>query len=378
MELNSKTIKKILLIVFLSALMIFCIFNFSDVLSIIARLYSFISPVILALCIAFVLNVPLNALENIVFKFLNNSKHKFVRSLKRPLCLTLTYLLAFGIILLLVLVIIPDIIDTVIYIADKLPSFIVNARKWLTETLTGFGFKKEDIPFVNIDVTSLANTIKTWLSSYSGKIVGDAVTITTSVIGGIFDTVFSLVISVYVLAQKEKIGAFMRNLTDTFISQKTASNIYRILNQASESFSRFIGGQLTESVILGLLCYIGMLIFRFPNAPIISVLICVTSLVPVVGAFVGVFIGALLILITSPIKALLFIVFVIILQQLEGNLIYPRVVGKAVGLPAIIVISAVLVGGNVGGIVGSLIAVPLSATIYALLKEAIHNKKLTN
>lgn len=375
MELNSKNIKKILLIVFLSAVIVACIFNFPAILGILAKMYSFISPVVLALCIAFILNVPLNALENRVFKFMDKSKRKFIRALRRPICIALTYLLALGIISLLVLVIIPDIINTVIYIADKLPSFIVSARNWLIDTLTGFGLKAEEIPLLNLDFSSISSTLKSWLSSYSGKIVGDAVTITTSVIGGVFDTVFSIVISIYVLAQKEKISRFIKKIINAFIPKKTANAVYHISNQASDSFSRFIGGQLAESVILGLLCFIGMLIFGFPNAPIISVLICVTSLVPVIGALVGVAIGALLILITNPIKALLFVLFIIVLQQLEGNIIYPRVVGKAVGLPGIIVISAVLVGGNVSGILGALIAVPLSAMLYTLLKEAIEKRK---
>lgn len=375
MELNSKNIKKILLIVFLSSVIVASVFNLDGVIAFFSKIFSFISPVILALCVAFVLNVPLRALENKVFKFMDKNRHKFMRKLRRPICMVFTYLLALGIISLLVLVIIPDIIDTVIYIVDKLPSFVVTASEWLVTTFTKFGFAPEDIPLLKFDFSSFATTVKDFLSSYSGKIVGDAVTITTSVIGGVFDTVFCLVISAYILAQKEKIGRFVKNVIDTFVPQKTASAVYHIANQASDSFSRFIGGQLTESVILGVLCYIGMLIFGFPNAAIISVLICVTSLVPIVGALVGVFIGALLILITNPIKALLFVLFIIILQQLEGNLIYPRVVGKAVGLPGVIVISAVLVGGNVGGILGALIAVPLSAVIFALLRESINNHK---
>lgn len=373
MELNSKNIKKILLIVFLSSVIIASVFNFNGVLTFFLKIFSFISPVVLALCIAFVLNVPLNALENRLFKFMDKSRHTFVRKLRRPICITLTYLLAFGIISLLVLVIIPDIIDTILYIVDKLPSFVTNTNDWLIATFTGFGLSAEDIPLLKFDFTSLATNLDDLLSSYSGKIVGDAVTITTSLIGGVFDTVFSLVISIYILAQKEKIGRFLKGVIDTFVPKNNASTIYHVASQASNSFSRFIGGQLAESVILGMLCYIGMLIFAFPNAPIISVLICVTSLVPIVGALVGVFIGGLLILITSPIKALFFVLFIIILQQLEGNLIYPRVVGKAVGLPGIIVISAVLVGGNIGGIFGALIAVPVSAVIFTLLKEAINN-----
>lgn len=374
MELNSKNIKKILLVVFLSAVIVACVFNSEGVFLFLGKIFTYISPIIIALCIAFILNVPLNALENRIFKFMAKSKRKFIQKMRRPLCMILTYLLAFGIISVLVLVIIPDIIETVIYIVDKLPAFVVSSREWLIKTFTRFGFAAEDLPLLNLDLSSFTNTVKNLLSSYSGKIVGDAVTITTSVIGGVFDTVFSLVISAYVLAQKERIGRFVKKLINTFTSTKFASTVYHIANQAAESFSRFIGGQLTESVILGVLCYIGMLIFRFPNAPIISVLICVTSLVPVVGALVGVFIGALLILITNPVKALLFVIFIIILQQIEGNLIYPRVVGKAVGLPGIIVISAVLVGGNIGGIIGALIAVPVSATLFILLKEAIEKQ----
>ena len=374
MELNSKNIKKILLIVFLSAIIVCSIFNFTSVVTFFSRIFSYISPIIAALCIAFVLNVPLSLLENKVFKFMNNAKHKFVSKLKRPLCLFLTYIFAFGIISLLVLVIIPDIIDTIIFIADKLPSLVATSREWLIETATRFNIPTEDIPNLNLDFTAFANTITGWLSGYSGKIFGDAVSITTSVIGGVFDTLFSIVISVYVLAQKERIGKFIKRTIDAFIPQNTCKTIYYIAHKTSDSFSKFIGGQLTESVILGVLCYIGMLIFRFPNAPIISVLITVTSLVPVVGALTGVTVGFFLIVITNPIKAFVFVLFIIILQQIEGNLIYPRVVGKAVGLPGIIVISAVLVGGNVGGILGALLGVPISATIYVLLKETINNR----
>ena len=374
MELNSKTIKKILLIVFLSAIIVCGVFNMSQVLAFFTKIFSFISPVVLALCIAFILNVPLRLLENKVFAFMDKSRRKFIAKLKRPVCLVLCYLLALGIITLLVLVIIPDIIDTIIYIADKLPSLIETARKWLAATATRFNIPAEDLPNLNLDFTAFANTITDWLSGYSGKIFGDAVSITTSVIGGVFDTIFSIVISIYVLAQKERIGNFTKRVIDAFIPQNLREVLYHISHQTADSFSRFIGGQLTESIILGILCYIGMLIFRFPNAPIISVLITVTSLVPVVGALVGVTIGFFLIVITNPIKALMFVIFIIILQQIEGNLIYPRVVGKAVGLPGIIVISAVLVGGNIGGILGALLGVPVSAVIFVLLKEAINNR----
>ncbi len=375
MELNSKTIKKILLVVFLSTLIVWAVFNNAVVFGIVGKLFSYVSPIIAALCIAFILNVLLRVLETKVFFFFDKAKYKFVRKIKRPLCLVLTYLLAIGIIALLVLVIIPDLIDTVIYVIKSLPSFLKDTREWVVGIAANFGIQESKIPTMNFDFNDTLNTLQNLLSDYSNTIVNGAANITSSVVGGIYDTVFSLIISVYVLAQKERIGRFVKRVIDSFIPKKIAKTIYHLSAHASDSFSRFIGGQLTESVILGVLCYIGMLIFRFPNAAIISVLIAVSSLVPIVGAIVGVIIGALLIVITNPIKALFFIAFILILQQIEGNVIYPKVVGKAVGLPSIMVVSAVLIGGNIGGILGVLLSVPLSALLFTLLKEAIDNKK---
>ncbi len=375
MELNSKNIKKILALVFFSAIIVCCVFNVSNVLSFLSKGVSFVSPVIAAACIAFIFNVLLNGLENKVFAFMSKSKHIFVKKIKRPLCLVITYLLSFGIISLLFLVIIPDIIETVLYVIKNLPNFLINAREWVVGVAQRFNIPESKIPTLNLDFEALSKTLQDLFSGYSNQIVGGAFNITSSVVSGIYDTIFSIIISIYILAQKERIGAFLKRVIDAFIPEKMAGAIYHVCNRACESFSRFIGGQLVEAVILGMLCYIGMLIFRFPNAPIISVLIAVTALVPVVGAFVGISIGFLLILITSPIKALLFIVFILILQQIEGNVIYPRVVGKAVGLPAIIVISAVLVGGNIGGILGALLGVPISALTYTLLKEEIEKRQ---
>ncbi len=375
MNLNKKNFKKILLLVFLSAIIIFAVFNLITLLSLGGKVVSIFAPIIAAFCIAFIFNVLLRALENKVFFFWGKSKYKFVNKLKRPVCLILTYLLAIGIISLLVLVIIPDIIDTVLYVVKALPDFLKNAREWVVSVAANFKIPESKIPTISFDFEATVKALQELLTNYSNTIVGGAADITTSVVGGVYDTVFSLIISVYILAEKERIGRFVKKVIDAFIPKKAAKTIYHVSALASDSFSRFIGGQLTEAVILGVLCYIGMLILRFPNAAIISVLIGVTSLVPIIGAFIGIIIGALLIVITNPIKALFFIVFILVLQQLEGNIIYPRVVGKAVGLPAIIVVSAVLVGGNIGGILGVLLSVPLSALLFTLLKEAIENRK---
>lgn len=374
MGLNSKNIQKILLIVFCSAIIFALVFNFMGVLGFLGKLMGYVTPIIIALCIAFVLNVFLTGFETKIFPFMKKSKHKIVRVLQRPLCLILTYALAIGLLALIVLVIIPDISDTITYIIDKLPAFIVESREWLIKTLEGFNIPTEDIP--EIDINSLMDTVKNLFSKYSTTIVDDAISITGSVVSVVSDILFGIIVSAYILAKKEKIGAFMKRVINSFLPEKAANIIHHVSQQTFFSFTRFIGGQLTESIILGVLCYIGMLIFRFPNAAIISIIICVTSLVPVVGALAGAVVGAFLILISNPIKAILFLVFLIILQQLEGNLIYPKVVGKAVGLPGVIVISAVLVGGNIGGVMGALIGVPLAAVIYTLLKEAMEDIRI--
>lgn len=369
MGLNLKNIEKILLIVLCSAIIFALVFNFMGVLGFLGKLLGFITPIIIALCIAFVLNVFLTGFETRIFGFMRKSKHKIINKLQRPLCLTLTYALAIGLLALIVLVIIPDISETITYIIDKLPAFIVDSREWLVKTLTDFNIPTNDIP--EIDVNSFMKTITDWFPKYSSSIVDGAISITGSVFGVLSDILFGIIVSAYILAQKEKIGRFMKRVINSFFPEKCADVIHHVCAQTYFSFTRFIGGQLTEAIILGVLCYIGMLIFGFPNAAIISIIICITALVPVVGALTGAVIGAFLILITDPIKAILFIVFLVILQQLEGNLIYPKVVGKAVGLPGVIVISAVLVGGNIGGVLGALIGVPLAAVIYTLLKELL-------
>ena len=371
MELNSKNIKKILLIIFFGAL-IFTVFqNLSAVAFGITKVVSTFSPIIAALCIAFVLNILLTALETKVFAFMGRSKKKFLVKLKRPLCLVLTYLIALGIVSLIILVIIPDVIDTISYLAEKMPGFVLEVKNWTENLLNRFNIEQANLPDITINWKSAANTVIGWISGSSEKIVDSAVNITTSVFSGVFDTLFSFVISIYVLAQKEKIGGFVKRMLNAFLKPKTTGFIYHISTKTHDLFSRFIGGQLTEALILGVLCFVGMSIFRFPNALIISVLVSATSLVPIVGSTIGAVIGFLLIVITNPLKAVFFVVFLIALQQLEGNLIYPRIVGKAVGLPGVLVVSAVLVGGNIGGVFGTLIAVPIVAVLYALLREMI-------
>ena len=369
-KLSSQTKTTMLLIAF-AILLFTAMQNIGLIFLGIRKVYSFFSPVVIGLCMAFILNVLLSALEAKPFAFMARSKRKFVRKLKRPLCMVLTYLIALGVITVMILVIIPELYDTILYIGERLPGFAKEARTWLEALLVSFDISPDIIPDFDINWTSVVNSVKDLLMKNYNNIFGNAVNITTSVVGSIANIVFGIMISGYVLAQKERIGGFVKRCINSFIPQRAAAYIYHIAECTRVSFSRFVGGQLTEAVILGVLCFVGMTILRIPNAAVISILICVTALVPVIGATIGVVVGALLILITNPIKALIFVAFFLILQPLEGTLIYPRVVGKSVGLPGIIVICAVLVGGNISGVVGALVSVPVCAVLYTLLKEAI-------
>jgi len=197
---------------------------------------------------------------------------------------------------------------------------------------------------------------------------------TSSLFGGIVDLVLGFVFSMYVLSQKEKLGSNVKKVMNTFLPQKRVGQVTEIIAISDKAFSNFITGQLTEALIIGALCFIGMVAFNMPYALTISVLVGFTALIPVFGAFIGTAIGAFLILMVSPIKAVWFIVFIIVLQQIEGNFIYPKVVGKSVGLPGIWVLTAVTIGNGMFGLLGMIVAVPTFSVLYTLLKKVVDNK----
>ena len=203
-------------------------------------------------------------------------------------------------------------------------------------------------------------------------IVDKTLDFTGTLVSGIVNLIIALAFSFYLLAQKEKLSSNTKKVLFAFFPKKKVTNLLNIIELTDQTFTNFVSGQLLEAVIIGVLCFIGMLIFGMPYAAVISVLVGFTALIPVFGAFIGTAIGAFLILFVSPVKAIWFVVFIIILQQLEGNLIYPKVVGKSVGLPGILVLTAVSIGGSLMGVLGILISVPVCAVLYTLLKRAVN------
>ena len=376
MKLDRKNVRTILLIIAFAVLLYTAAQNLASVYGAVRTVWRIFGVVITGLAMAFVLNVPLKLFENRVFYGMSEDRRPLVRKLRRPVSLVFALVVSLGLIGILIAVVLPQLTATVAEVAARLPEYIGSAVNWLNDFLAGFGIEIESLKNFTVDWEKVFSELTTYLKEGSANVDGSSVvdTVTgvgTSVVSTVMNTFLGLVVAVYILAQKERIGRFTRRCIDAFLPQKAASGLARIASMASETFSNFVAGQLADSCILGILCYICMRIFRFPYPEVISVVIGVTSLVPMVGSFIGEVIGALLILIVSPLKALLFVVMVLAIQQVDGAFIYPRIVGRSVGLPGVAVFCAVIVGGNVAGVIGAMIGVPVCALIYALLREAV-------
>lgn len=369
-ELNKKFKDNILLGTYL-IILCFILLNLKSVVSTLGNIFNILNPFIIAFCMAFVLNLPMNFFETKVFNFLDKEKSSFVRGLKRPLSILSTFITVIGLIIALGLFVIPQLISSISTLLDTVPDYIksfeslINEYVSSTEVLqniynTLMGTWRELLQF-------FANFLTTSLSS----ILNTTVTITS----GIVNFILSLVLTIYMLASKETLIYQLKKLLYAFTKKNIADKTLEIGRLANNTFSKFITGQCVEACILGALCFVGMNIFSMPYALLISVLIGVTALIPVFGAFIGTIPAVFLILIINPIQALWFIVFILCLQQFEGNIIYPRVVGNSVGLSAIWVMLAMLVGGSTLGLVGMLIGIPSFSVAYQLLKNYT-NKKL--
>ncbi len=375
-RLRKGDLKNIFLVIGFTVLLIFLAVNISDLWKFFLKLLSFASPVLTGLAIAYVLNILMRLLEDRVFAFMKKSKRKFVRKMLRPLALVLTLIIFLGLITILIAVVWPDLEETAVALSQKLPDYFNELKDWGIKTLENFQFDATWLKEFTVDWKAITNAVQAFFDSDStSAIIGGAASFAGSLASGAVGVVFSFVIAVYFLAQKERIGRFTTRICQAFLPEKFRDRLFHITSVSDTVFSNFIRGQCTEALIFGLLCYIGMLIFRFPYAGIISIVVGITALVPIVGALIGEAFGAILILTVSPLKALLFLVFVLVLQQLEGSLIYPRVVGTSVGLPGILVFSAVIIGGNVGGVVYSLISVPVCAVLYTLLREELDKRR---
>lgn len=324
-------------------------------------------PLLLGLILALILNVPMSAIEK---RLLVNVKCPKIQRLRRPLALALALLFVFGLFIGVAFLVVPELVGAVKLITQIIMSWIDNLARLegtINWSFIPFG---EQISQVDIDWMGLKTHIEQWFTSQSGDLVDRAVNAIGVAAGNIVNAFVGIVFSAYTLARKDQLKSQCLRLIRAWLPERFGASLLHVCGVCGITFRQFIVGQAMEAVILGTLCMIGMAILGIPYAPMIGALIGVTALIPVVGAFFGTIIGTVMILTVNPFKAFVFVIFLLILQQVEGNLIYPRVVGSKTNLPAMWVLAAVTVGGGLAGPVGMLLGVPTASAVYALLREA--------
>ncbi len=368
LNISWKTCLKVAAVVFALFL---GIYYWESIAGLFVSVFSACAPILIGFAIAYVVNILMSFYER--HYFTKCKKRKLVDKTRRPVCLCLAILTLLLIVALIVLLVVPELVGCVKFLVAKIPPLI--------EEILKSPVVREYIPkdilskLANIDWMSNITKLIETVSSGIGDALGIVVNAVTSAVSVVVTVLLSIIFSLYLLGDKDNLKRRTKRVFKNYLPEKATKNIMYTASVFDDCFHKYIVGQCLEAVILGGLCIIGMLIFRFPYAAMIGTLVGFTALIPVAGAYIGAGVGAVMMLTESPLKALLFLVFIIVLQQLEGNLIYPKVVGNSVGLPAIWVLAAVTVGGGLGGVLGMLLGVPIAAAIYRLIREDMKRKE---
>lgn len=370
--MKDKTRKDIIIIISYIALVIFALVNFSKIFTFLGKVISIFSPFLLGIILAFVLNVLNNFIEKKIFGKIKPSK--IWNKIKRPLCITLSLILVFLTIFFVMNLLIPQLKNSASLFTDTLPAY----KEDIIGILNKFDVDESTVNKVGEYLDNFGKVITDYIKGNSKDVITVTTEVATSVVNIISKGIITLVFAIYMIAQKETLSRQINKVMKAYLKPKTINKINTIGTLANKTFSNFVTGQCLEALIFGSLVFVGMLIFRFPYASTIGVLLGFTALIPIFGAFIGTAIGFILIMMVSPVKAILFVVFIIVLQQIEGNLIYPRVVGKSIGLPGMWVLLSVTVGGSIGGILGMLIATPLCSLLYALFTKMVNDRLKSN
>ena len=371
MDLNKKSMKKIRELIVFTAILVVALWKFDTVLEGAKNIWGILFPFVLGGAIAFVINVPMSFLEKKIFGKTKDG-NKVGKKLARPISLLLTIILAVGVIALVMFGVIPQLTRTMGSLMISIANFVPQMQNWIRD----FSHNNQEImKLVNQVQFNQDQAIK-WGISILGSGAGNMMNTTMSAVGSIvsgFATFFiAFSFACYILFQKEKLHVQIRKVFFAFIPKQKAEAFLKICSLTYQTFANFLTGQCVEAVILGSMFVVTLSILKMPYALLIGTLIAFTALIPIFGAFIGCAVGCFLIFMVNPKQAILFIIVFLILQQIEGNLIYPHVVGGSVGLPSIWVLAAVTIGGNLMGIVGMLIFIPLVSVLYTIFREFIY------
>ena len=366
MKIDKSVLKKLFVLAAGCILFAWLVLDTARATTMFRTVWGLFSPFVVGAGIAFVFNVPMRAIER---QLADIRKAGF----RRVLSIVLTILCLVLIIMFVFELLIPQIRLTVESLSQTIPVFVEGLAAKLVVMLQDHpemrAWIQETLNLESLDWSSILTEALGFISNQMSTVMGGAVSVIGSVTGAIINMVVSIAFAIYCLARKEILARQGRRLLYSLVSEKHADEVIRVLRLTNSTFSNFISGQCLEACILGCLFAVAMAIFKMPYISLVSVVIAVTALIPVVGAFVGCILGAFFILVNNPIQALTFVIMFLIIQQLENNLIYPRVVGTSIGLPGMWVLVAVTVGGDLMGVGGMLLMIPLTSVIYALLRE---------
>lgn len=376
MELSKET-KKHLMQVIAFAILLYCGIEHFDVVIAAVRFVLGISmPFLLGGAIAFIVNVPMKKIEKYLFP-----KNKKFEKWRRPAAYLLTLVCIIGILALALVVIIPELGNTVAMLGEQIPVAIRAVQKWLADIPKQYPALAPAIEELNIDWSAVSASVVNFVQSIASSAVSSGVGVFSGIVSGVTTFVIAFTFSIYVLFQKEKLARQGKQVLYALFPDKATEKMLLVMRLSNQTFSSFLSGQCLEAVILGTMFVISMSLFGMPYAMLTGIVIAITALVPIFGAFIGCAVGMLLIVMVNPIQALWFLVLFLVLQQVEGNLIYPHVVGNSVGLPSIWVLAAVTIGGNLFGIMGILVFIPLCSVLYALfatfVKKRLKERKVS-
>ena len=372
MKLDKENMRKLKELILFTIIILIALWNYTLLFNWIRFAFGIIFPFLLGGAIAFVLNVPMSFLEEKIFGNRYMKEKKVARRLARPLSFVLTLLIVIGVVVLVMFVVIPELGNTVISLGKTIQDFIPEAQRFLEDLFTDNSEVRKWLEDLNLDPGRITNTFVSFFQNGAGNFLNSTVSAIGSIVSGVATFVIAFVFSCYVLLQKEKLHVQVKKVMYAFFSEKHVEWCLEVCSLTAKSFSNFLTGQCVEALILGTMFFVAMSIFNMPYALLVGVLIAFTALIPIFGAFIGCVVGAFLILMVDPIQALIFVIMFLVLQQIEGNLIYPKVVGSSVGLPSIWVLAAVTIGGNLMGIVGMLIFIPIVSVVYNLFRASVY------
>lgn len=372
MKLDRENMRKLRELILFTIIILIGLWNYKLLFEWIGTAFKIILPFILGGGIAFILNIPMSFFEEKIFRNRHLKDKKIVKKLARPVSLILTLAIVIGVVVLVMFVVIPELTRTVISLGRTIQTFIPEAQKFLEEIFTDNKEIGVWLADLNLDVDKLTDQAVGFFQNGAGNILNSTMSAIGSIVSGVTTFVIAFVFSCYVLLQKEKLNVQVKKVVYAFFPERRSEWLFEVAGLASKAFSSFFTGQCVEALILGCMFFIVMSILNMPYTLLVSVLIAFTALIPIFGAFIGCFVGAFLILMVDPMQMVVFVVTFLILQQIEGNLIYPKVVGSSVGLPSIWVLAAVTIGGSLMGIVGMLIFIPIVSVVYTLFRASVY------